>query len=278
MTKIDFTLNDKAKSILDCPLMSKRAQRIYNHYVDVRNEIKQLGTNPFKAEKKSAVYRAYRIDARIAEASAGELGISDTPTGYWSYDAWMLNLQQLFFGRRVRIATEHPRTKRCITEFLLAEYEQELTLEQYIAVWTNYSVTVQTTDKENQDLARGAQKTQHFFDDWLHDTYPQHNIELLYKPRTNTNQLRTYWYDKLIQYCNERNISVDVSQEIKDKIAKKQEQQRLREKKVQEALAQKEDKRLAREAKKLLAWQIKEEKRLAREAKKAAKLNKGKKA
>lgn len=271
---IDFTLKDKAKQILDNPLLRKRAQRAYNHYVEVREEIKQLGYNPFKCDDKE-VYRAFRIDSRRVEGDAGELGISDTPSGYWSLDAWMLNLQRLFFGRKVRIATEHPRTKRCISEFLLAEYEQDLTLEQYVAVWMNYAVTVQTTDEENQALARGAQKTQHFFDDWIYDTYPQHNIQLLYKPRVNTNELKAYWYEQLLKYCNEREISVELSQEVKDKIAKRDEKQRIRDQREQDRLAKREAKRLERERKKELVAKIKEEKRLAREAKRAI-MKKGK--
>lgn len=264
---IDFTLKDKAKEIIDNALLRKRAQRAYNHYVEVREEIKQLGYNPFKCDDRE-IYRAFRIDSRRVEGDAGELGISDTASGYWSYDAWMLNLQRTFFGRKVRIATEHPRTKRCISEFLLAEHDHDLTLEQYVAVWINYAVTVQTTDEENQALARGAQKTQHFFDDWIYDTYPQHNIPLLYKPRVNTNELRAYWYEELLKYCAEYGISVELSQEAKDKIAKREEKQRIREQLEQDLLARREAKRLERERKRLLAIEIKEEKRLAKEAKK----------
>lgn len=275
---IDFTLNEKAQSILNNPLLRKRAQRMYDTYVQVRDEIKELGYNPFELKRGHPIYQAFRIDSRLTEAAAGELGISDTPTGYWSYDAWMLHLQNVFFGRKVRIATEHPRTKRCISEFLLAECEQDLTLEQYVAVWLNYAVTVQTTDEENQALARGAQTTQHFFDDWLEDTYPQHNIKLLYKPTIMSKEDKARWYEELIKYCEERNISVELSKEMKDKQAKQEEKQRLRVLALLQREQEREAKRQAREEKKKLALHIKEEKRLAREAKKAAKLNKGNKA
>ena len=291
---IDFTLNEKAQAILNDPLLSIRARRMYNHYVEVRNEIKELGYNPFRLQKNN-IYRAFRIDSRRVEADAGELGISDTPTGYWSYDAWMLHLQNVFFGRKVRIATEHPRTKRCISEFLLAECEQDLTLEQYVAVWLNYAVTVQTTDEENQALARGAQTTQHFFDDWLKDTYPQHNIKLLYKPTIMSKEDKARWYEELIKYCEERNISVELSKEMQDKQAKIEEKKQLKASALQKMQQEREAKRAAREQKKnaqillrqrtkiereqkrQVLIQIKEEKRLAREAKKAAKLNKRKK-
>lgn len=273
MNKIDFTLNEKAKSILNNPLIAKRARRMHNDYLEVRDEIKELGYNPYKSENKD-IYRAFRIDSRRAESDAGELGISDTPSGYWSEDAWMLNIERIFFGRKVRIATEHPRTKRCIAEFLLAECEADLTLEQYIAVWTNYAVTVQTTDEENQALARGAQKTQHFFDDWLHDTYPQHNIKLLYKPLVNSDHLREYWLNEYLRYCEERDFSVDHVANIKYKIWTFEEKRRIKEQRELEQTL----KRVERERKRLATLAIKEEKRLAREAKKAAKLNKGKKA
>lgn len=270
---IDFTLNEKAKSILDNPLISKRARRMHNHYLEVHNEIGELGYNPYKS-KNEAIYQAFRIDARRAESDARELGISDTASGYWSEDAWMLNLERIFFGRKVRIATEHPRTQRCIAEFLLAGYEDELTLEQYIAVWTNYAVTVQTTDVENQALKSGAQKTQHFFDDWLQDTYPQHNIKLLYKPLVNSDYLREYWLNEYLRYCEERDFSVDHIANIKYKIWTFEEKRRIKEQReLEQAL-----KRAEREQRRLAALAIKEEKRLAREAKLAAKLNKGKKA
>ena len=272
MSKIDFTLNEKAQTILNDPLLRKRAQRMYDaFYVQVRDEIKELGYNPFKLQRGHPIYKAFRIDSRLAEAAAGELGISDTPTGYWSYDAWMLHLQNVFFGRKVRIATEHPRTKRCISEFLLAECDQDLTLEQYVAVWLNYAVTVQTTDEENQALARGAQTTQHFFDDWLVDTYPQHNIKLLYKPTIMSKEDKARWYEELIKYCEERNISVELSKEMKDKQAKLEEKQRLKVLALLQLEREREAKRQAREAKRNLALQIKEEKRQAREAKRAAK-------
>lgn len=273
MNNIDFTLNEKAMSILNNPLLRKRAVRAHSYYMEVRNEIKLLGYNPYKSGVED-IYKAFRIDSRIVEGAAGELGISDAPSGYWSEDAWMLNLERIFFGRRVRIATEHPRTKRCIAEFLLAEHVDDLTVEQYIAVWTNYAVTVQTTDEENQALARGAQKTQHFFDDWQRDTYPQHNIKLLYKPRVNSDWLREFWLNEYLRYCEERDFPVDHLVKIKYKIAKFEEKRLLKEQQEQEQAR----KRAERERKRLAALQIKEEKRLAREAKKAAKLNKGKKA
>ena len=197
---LDLSLDKEILAKIYSPEFESNLRYAYSLYVLSKEQLSSLGLNPFEV-KRTPLYRRWRMTARMLEHNAGDLGFGGRYTGLVSEKALELMIERTVmkqsWSNNERLATEHPIPNSCIVHYLLAELEQVLTYEEYYAMFHNYSITVVTTNSENQYLKNNGQKTFKFGDSW-EDMYNSNGVVTLMKPSLHSavnKEIWTNWYN-----------------------------------------------------------------------------------